>query len=303
MRTSVLLAALVLGLSQSVHAATTPGRTEDRQARNIYELIYSMHHAFSQMLSPEELRIVMTRNPEEIRETHPELYRRISQRVKVWTQRWIEHVQNTYVPIAEKRLIAAQQASIRVDDILKSHFEARGWKYRRLEAVFLPPRVFLDEAHRDVWTSGVYIPFYPDAFFVSVDWPVPMELLLVHEALHFNRIGSHFGHEMSEGITEAGARYLVLEYELLKPSAVRRAPAYPREVEVVEMVLEEMMKRASKSRDEALEIFLAAYVTGNQDQMSEIFGAEAWARVVEVSQSERGWQTHKVKAALAGSEK
>lgn len=298
MRRPVVLAAIAFWLCPSVQAAPIPPPDETRQPRNIYELVRSFDHTFAQILSPEALDVLRSRSPEQIRETQPELYDRISRDIKAWTLRWIEHVRTTYVPIAEKRLTAAQKASERVDAILKSHFEARGWKYRPMQVVFLPPRVFLDEQNRDVWTSGMYIPFFPDAFFVSVDWPVPMELLLVHEALHFNKVASYYGHEMSEGITETGAMHLVLKYDLLPMSAVRRAQVYPRERKVVELVLEEMMKRSAKSHDEALELFLEAYVTGSQDRMSEILGAEAWKRVVKVSRSRGGWQTHHVKAAL-----
>jgi hypothetical protein len=297
-RRPVTLAAIVLLLSAPVQGGNKIPTAETRQPRSIYELVYSFDHTFAGILSPEEFKLYRTRSPEQIRETRPELYDRISKDVRVWTLQWIQHVRTAYVPIAEKRLKDAKQTSERVDALLKAQFEARGWKYRPMQVVFLPPRVFLDERNRNVWTSGMYIPYFPDAFFVSVDWPVPMELLLVHEALHFNETGSHFGHDMEEGITEAGARYLVLKYELLEPGAVRRAEAYPRERKGVEYVLEEMMKRTSKTREESLELFLESFVTGNQDRMGEALGADAWQRVIKLSQSEKGWQAHRIKAVL-----
>ncbi|HLF95050.1 MAG TPA: hypothetical protein VJB14_16395 [Planctomycetota bacterium] len=292
------IAAVSLCLSPAAQAGPTPPAEETQQPRNIYELIYSFDHTFAKILSPEELRLFHLRSPEQIREADPELYKRISHDVKAWTLQWIQHVRTTFVPIAEKRLDKAQRTAERVDAILKAHFDARGWPYRTMQVVFLPPRVFLDERDRGSLTSGMFIPFFPEAFFVSVDWPVPMDLLLVHEALHFNKVSPPYGHEMGEGITETGARYLVLKYELLPPREVRRAEAYPRECRGVELVLEEIMKRTAKTRDEALELFLGAYVTGRQDRMNEVFGAETWTRVVKLSQSRGGWQTHKIKAAL-----
>jgi len=295
---SLATAGAILCLSSSVEAKPAAPTEDTPQPRNIYELIYSFEHTFAGILNPEELNLYRHLSPEKLRESDPELYERISRDVKAWTLRWVHYVRTTFVPIAEKRLSRALGTAERVDAILKAHFDARGWSYRPMQVVYLPPRVFLDERHRENWTSGMYIPYFPEAFFVSVDWPVPMELLLVHEALHFNKVAAPYGHDMAEGITETGARYLVLKYELLLPREVRRAEAYPRECKAVELVLEEVMNRTTKTRDEALELFLESYVTGRQDRMNEVFGAEAWKRVVSLSQSRGGWQTHRIKQAL-----
>jgi len=296
-----LLAAVcaLLIRSSSVRGEPAGATHEDRQPRNIYELLYSIDHTFSNVLMGDELKLFRTWSPELIKEKNPELYDRISHDVKAWTDLWIHHVTTSLVPLPEKRLNTARRTAEQIDSILRDHFKARGWSYRQLNIVLLPPQVFLDERHRGNITSGMFIPFYPDAIFVSVDWPVPMELVFVHEILHFNKTREVFGRRLEEGLAETGARYLVLRYELLTDRALRRVDTYPVERKGVEMVLEEIMKRAGKSRDEALELFLGAFLTGNQDGMNEVFGAEAWERVIKVSQTPGGWQAHRIKEALS----
>lgn len=271
---------------------------ETRQPRNIYELIYSVDHTFSNILTVEELLLYRSGNPEEIRRNDPELYNRISQDVQRWTDEWIQHVRENLVPIPEKKLARALSDAEVVDSVLRSHFETRGWPYKTLRAVFLPPQVFLDEYRRGSLTSGMFIRFYPDAFFASVDWPVPMRIVLVHESLHFNKLGTPYGRPLTEGITESATRQLVLDYELLSKRHVRKSKAYPVERRRVDFIIDEMMKRAELDERECLELLLEAYVTGNQDKMNAVFGAEAWARVVNLSHTSDNWSTRQIRASL-----
>ena len=120
-------------------------KLETRQPRSIYELLYSFEHTFKNILSAEQWNLYRKNGPEDIRRTDPELYYRISEDVRAWTDLWIHHVRTNIVPISEKRLNTAHQKAGQVDAILKAHFEARGWPYKTLRAVFLPPQVFLDE--------------------------------------------------------------------------------------------------------------------------------------------------------------
>jgi hypothetical protein len=83
-------------------------------------------------------------------------------------------------------------------------------------------------------------------------------------------------------------------------NALRRAEAYERERKGVELILEEIMSRTKRSREEATELFLEAYLTGRQDEMNKVFGAEIWKRVIELSRSQGAWQTHRIKKALEG---
>ena len=126
--------------------------------------------------------------------------------------------------------------------------------------------------------SGLNIPFYPDSIFVSVDWPVPIELVLVHEILHYNKTGDVFGLPLEEGLADIGARYLVVKYDLLTAYSLRRVDTYPVERKGIDFVLDEITRRTGKSHDESVDMFLGALLTGNQDRMQEIFGAATWKR-------------------------
>jgi len=293
-----MVAASVAPWFSSYVAGAVTATGEVRQPRNIYELVYAFDHTFAGILKAEELKLVRTRSPEEIKETHPQLYERISRDVVGWTDEWLQDVRKSIETVSEKRLSIAQRTAEQVDGILRNHFAGRGLPYRRMQVVFLPPRLFLDERNRGKLTMGMFIPFYPDAFFVAVDWPAPMELVLVHESLHFNRTGVRLGRPLSEGITETATRYLVLRYGLLPPREVSRTTAYASERKGVDLILEEIVKRTARSRDEATELFLEAYLTGNQQGMNNIFGVESWERVIKLSLSKDGWQTHKIKQAL-----
>ena len=295
---ALAVACVTIGLSASSQAEPATPTGEVRQPRNIYELVYGVEHTFVNVLSREEWKEFTAKTPEEIRESNPRLYDRISRDVKGWTDEWIHHVRTSLVPIPEKRLLAARAKAERVDAVLKSHFAVKGLPYKPLKVVFLPPQVFLDERHRENLTSGMFIPFYPDAFFTSVDWPVPMELVLVHESLHFNKTGTPYGRPLLEGITETASCYLSLKYELLTARAINRAQSYPQERKGVDLILSEIIKRASVSRDDAIDLFLEAYLTGRQDEMIKIFGAEPWSRVLSLSGSDEDWQTHKIAKAL-----
>jgi hypothetical protein len=295
-----LLVALVVVLASPLPpagAAVTP-RGEERQPRNIYELVYAFENTFTDMLSPEELKLVASKRFEEIREANPRLYDRISQDVTRWTDEWIAYVRDAFPPIPAGRLGKAQADAERVDAILAADFEARGWPYKHMKVVFLPPRVFLDERHRNYITSGMFIPFYPDAFFASVDWPAPMVLVLVHESIHFNKRGPWIGAALTEGVTETAARKITLRHGLLKKGDILRDRAYPDERKGVECILKQVMSRSGCTREMALERLLKAYLTGDQSGMDEALGAAAWGRIVRLSKTPGDFQTHRILAAL-----
>ncbi len=107
-----------------------------------------------------------------------------------------------------------------------------------------------------------------------------------------------FGLLLEEGLADIGARYLVVKYDLLTAYSLRRVDTYPIERRGIDLVLDEMGKRTGKSHDEAVDMFLGALLTGHQDRMEEIFGAETWQRVIKLSNSRGDWQTHRIKAAL-----
>jgi hypothetical protein len=278
-------------------AVTSTG--EVRQPRNLYELAYGFEHTFANILSPDELKLYQTLSPDEILRKNPELYRRISQDVKQWTDEWVRNVHAQSDQVSAKHVADARQQAGQVESILRKHFESRGWTYRPMRVEFLPPRVFLDERERGKITMGMFIPFYPDAFFASVDWVAPMNLVLVHESLHYNKTGPDYGSPMLEGITESAARELVLKYGLLSAHEIAKSGAYPAEVKGVETVLGMMVSRSGGTREAALETLLEAYLTGNQENMIRIFGKGPWIEVMKLGESLEGWQSHKISKALA----
>jgi len=288
----------VLLVSSSVPAAVTE-KGKVQQPRNIYELNYSFQFTFQRLLKPEEMKLYETRGPKEIQRINPELYARISADVKRWTDEWIQYTRTTRDPIPEKRLSDGQQLAVKIEEMLARYFQELGWPYRPMQVVFIRPRDFIDEHNRDKTTGGMFIPFYPDAFFATIDWPIPLELVLVHESLHFNAAEGPFGSSLIEGTTDTSARYLARKFELMSPSDLWRAESYPLERKGVETILEKMMERTGRSREQALEVLLETYLTGRQEAMTKIFGERAWNRVLRLSSAQRGaWQTGKIEKAL-----
>jgi hypothetical protein len=292
-----LLVGFLLARGFQAHAAvTTTG--EVRQPRNIYELMYGIEHTLKNLLTGEELEMFSSLSPEKIKEVRPDLYDRVSQDVKAWTDEWLNHVRSAEEPITSKKLKEAQDLAARIDGILRTHFGERHWPYRTLKVTFLAPKLFLDEHQRSKVTGGMYVPFYPETFFATVDWTMPIGAVLVHESIHFNKTGLPYGSSLTEAITESAARDLVVRYGLQTTAEIQRVPAYLEERKGVEYLLDEMTRRAMLTRQAALEMFLEAYLTGNQEKMAAIFGADAWSRVLELGGSDRTWQTHRIAKAL-----
>ena len=290
----------VLLVSSSAPAAVTE-KDKVRQPRNIYELSYSFRHTFAKILSNDEMRLYERHTPKEIRELNPALYARISVDVKRWTDEWIQHILTTGDPIPEQKLEGANRLAVKVEGILKQYFEARGWPYRPMRVVFIPPRAFQDDRDRGKVTGGMFIPFYPDAFFATVDWTFPIETLLVHESLHFNAEERPFGAALVEGVTDVASRHLVRKYDLVSAGDVRRVDSYPTERKGVEFVLDRLMEKSGRSRDEAVDMLLGAYLTGDQNGLTSFFGAEAWGQVLRISHYPRSWRPGNIDKALEGT--
>lgn len=279
-------------------AATT---TSARQPRTIRELADSIDHTLEGLLTGEERRMFSTMSPEQIRSVRPDLYKGIQRDVKRWTDDWLAFVRETVPPIPDPELRRAQELAHRTDGLLRSHFAGRRWPYRTMQVSFLPAQVFMDERVRGrrIFTGGMFMRFYPELFFAAIDWPSPLPIVLVHESLHFNKRGTPWGVALSEAITETATRDLVVRLGLQTEAEVRRHPAYTQERKGVDFVLDEIMRRSGASRPEALERFLEAYLSGNQEPMAAIFGAEAWSRVLALGASKQTWQTHHIARALA----
>ncbi len=269
-------------LSVSAPRAAEP---EPYMPKSLPEFVTSLQMSLAQNLPRDEFLKVSSLSPDELRERHPDLYGKIHYSIKIWTDRWVARALKEMEIVPERRIERATESAIEVDRRLRTYFEANGWPYRTLSVVLLPQKLLYGNGNSK--TLGMYIPFYPDAFFASVDPNSTIEHTLVHESLHFNKTGQSVGHALAEGITEVASEQLVIEWGLVRRGQLRRRDYYPDEQKLVEYILERMQVRSERSDRELLEILLRCYLTGDFGEMNEIFGEEAWTKVVTASRARR----------------
>ena len=226
----------------------------------------------------------------ELRETHPGLYEKISWSFVRWADEWVRRARRELESVPEERIRRAEQAATDVDARLRVHFQDRGWEYRPLEVMFLPRRLMSEPGLPSINARGMYVLYYPDVFFTTLDGHVMMRQTLIHESLHFNKTGPGLGRTLTEGIAEAVATELALDWGMVRESALRQASYYPGELSIVEYIVERMIERVGFQRESALEVLLRTYLTGDPTEMEAIFGAAAWSEVVRASRSQ-----HKVR--------
>lgn len=250
----------------------------------IHDLIRAFDLLFEDMLTPEERQLTASLSPEEIERRHPVVYQKIRQNVKHWTDRWVLKVSDKLDKVPTKRLESGMQALERVDRVLRPYFEVNDWPYHKLQVVFLPQRILFD-AETGQTTSGLFIPFYPEVFFATIDPNTPTEWVLLHESIHYNKTGRRLSRQLTEGITETLTRELGERHDLVTPKALRKHRVYPKERKLVGVILDAIMERTNCDRVEALNMLAAAYLTGNQAEMHAIFGVEPWEHVLGLSWS------------------
>jgi hypothetical protein len=199
---------------------------KQRQPETIMHLIESMDYTFPQILTPDEFATVQGRLPEEVQEVYPELYQKIRQNVKHWTDDWVRQALKTHGKLSREKLDYATNAIVEVDSVLRPYFEERGWPYRTINAVFLPQRLFVDRRRPGGMILGLFIPYYPEVFFATVNPDVPTHMILVHETIHFNMKGPWIGQPLTEGITDAIARRLSLQHGLVTEHKANKWATY-----------------------------------------------------------------------------
>jgi hypothetical protein len=258
---------------------------EEYLPETIHDLVRSFMLLFEQMLTPEEMAIVGTLGPEDIKDSHPVLYQKIRQNVKHWTDRWVLKVARELDKVPTKRLESGMQSLERVDRVLRPYFEANNWPYHKLQVVFLPRRILFDPATAQT-TPGVFIPFYPEVFFATIDPNTPTEWVLLHESIHYNKTGQRLSRLLTEGITETLTRELGERHGLMTAKALRKHEVYLKERKLVGVILDAIMERTGRNRVAALNMLATAYLTGNQGEMQAIFGVEPWERVLKLTWSE-----------------
>jgi hypothetical protein len=295
------LAAVWLPLSVAqAQGMTTSGQV--RHARNLGELLASFEFTFNGILSEEELANLTFLDPERVRRTDPELYEKVSQNIRRWTEDWIGYAATKLETVPPERLANAQRKVERIDEVMKRHFAERGWPYRQLRAVFLPQRLLFDEGEQYGLgkTLGAYMPFYPDVLFSTVDPSQPLELILVHENLHYNATNGAYGPPLFEGLTDSAARRLVATYGLLGGAELRGKQTYPRERDMIDVLCRRLAEVSGKTEERALEMLLQAYLTNDDSALVEVFGAHAWGEIVELSWTPK-WRKSDILKILDGS--
>ena len=286
---AVLLSCVTLTMAQ-----------RQQKPETIFELVHAFDYTLKQILTPEEYEAYQSKPPEKIRAESPELYEKIRQNVERWTDDWIRDAVKKYEKLPKERLDDARRAISRVDGVLQPYFDARGWPYRTINAVFLPQRLFYDERDRGTQTYGMFIPFYPEVFFATVNPNLPLDLIFMHETIHFNQEGVWMGGPLIEGITDSAARHLVSKHGLVSDKQLRRHSTYEKERKLVDLIAGEIVERTGGDRESALDMLLEAYVTGDHTRIEAVLGKEAWDQVLDTSRTVRSWHlvTREVREAL-----
>ena len=275
-----------------------PPPTQDAQAKTLPELVAAIDHTFQQTLTPEDYKLFRTKRPDEIAEASPDLYENIRQNVKRWTDDWIKTVPAQFDSLPEERLAEAPAAAARVDALLRRHFETRGWPYRSMRVVFLPQRRFhvpsriardptSDFGYDDI--KGMFIPFYPDVFFTTVQPSNPTSQVLVHGSLYLNRKDTRLGWRLRRGITGAAARSIARENGFFMPRGLHEYEDRIKERDLAERIQRGIVDRTARSPADARDVLLGCYITGDHAGLREIFGAEAWDRFVDLSRHYKNW--------------
>jgi uncharacterized protein (DUF2267 family) len=289
---------LLLFLTLATVGLAGPPPTEDAQAKTLPDLVSAFDYTFRQILTPEEYELFRTKLPEEIAQASPDLYEKIRQNVKRWTDDWIKTVPAQFESLPEERLAEAVAAAHRIDALLRRHFEVRSWPYRSMRVVFLPQRMFHVPTRiaRDPTTAfgyedikGMFIPFYPEVFFTTVQPSSPTSLVLVHESLHYNAKDTRLGRRLCEGITEAAARRIARDNGLVSDRELREFSAYVEERDLVEVIQRGIVDRTARAPADALDLLVTCYITGDHAGLRQIFGAEAWDRLVDLSRDHKTW--------------
>jgi len=262
---------------------TAPAISKDRQPETIWDLIHAFDVSFSHLLTAEELEMKKGKRPEEILDADPELYEKIRLNVKRWTDDWVREAVKRHKKISREKMDYALQSIVEIDAVLEPYFEARHWPYRTINAVFLPQALFVDPRARGSITLGLFLPFYPDVFFATVNPTVPTHMVLIHETIHFNQHGVWLGHPLNEGIADSIARKLAEENRMVTAGQLKRWAAYETERRVVDYLIDRIVERTDHDRDAALDILVGTSVTGDQSKVIEVLGAEAWEQVLLIS--------------------
>ncbi len=282
---------VLLGLALVVVSGSTSGAGAVEEPLWMPETLPALIHAvelgIQQSLTPLERAALSSETPDGFVAAYPELQDKIRRTFVRWTDLWVERALQDLDRLPGERIRRAERAAAGVDGRLRAYFESKGWSYRTPRVVFLPQRLLSEPAWPSAKLRGLYVLHYPDVLFASLDARSTLEHTLIHESLHFNKTGPGLGRALTEGIAEAAATELALRWELVRPAALRDANGYLAELAIVEHVLARMAAERPLAREQALEVLLDCYLTGDSTEMQAIFGAAAWSEVVRASHAGR----------------
>jgi hypothetical protein len=154
-----------------------------------------------------------------------------------------------------------------------------------MKVVFLPQHLMTEPELPAIKARGMYVLYYPNVFFAALDSDATIRHTLIHESLHFNKTGPGLGRALSEGIAEVAATQLALDWDMVRRKTLRWTDYYRNEVEIVEYIVDRMLERTGMQREQAVEILLHTYLTGDSTEMESIFGAAAWSETVRASRN------------------
>lgn len=273
-------------LVAAVGSGGVAGEVDPWMPETLPGLLRALQVGIAQNLTRPERDVLSNATHDELRETHPELYEKIRSCSARWTDAWIRRAQREIDDLPERRVRQAAKAAGEVDRRLRDYFEARGWRYRPMQVVFLPRHLMTEPGRPSVATRGLYLTYYPDLFFVSLGPSATLRQTLIHECLHFNKTGPSLGRTLAEGIAETAATQLCLDWGMAREEPLRDANHYAKEQQVVDYIVERMIDRTGMSRKEAVETLLHAYLTGESTGMDAVLGGEAWSRIVRASRDQ-----------------
>jgi hypothetical protein len=242
-----------------------------------------MELAIARSLTPHERAALSRGTNEELRVSHPELHEKISRSFSHWTAEWLRNTEPELERVPQQRIRRAREAAAEVDGRLRSYFRERGWSYRPLRVVFLPRRLMEEPGAPSLTTQGLFLPYYPEVCFATLDPEATLHHTLIHESLHFNKTGPGLGPTLAEGIVESAAARLALAWGLVTQGALHEANSYAKERGTVEYIVERMTEQSGMPAGEALDLLLHTYLTGDSTGMERLLGAAAWSEVVAAS--------------------
>ncbi len=294
------VAFLTLGLAvpaaESAPIDSVTGR--ERQAKTINELLLAFDFTFRGILTPAEYALYHEKTPEELKVESPVLYEKVSQNIQRWTDDWIRWAAQHLETVPPERLEKAEALVRTIDAPLRGYFESKRWPYRPLRVVFLPQRLLHNERARYRHLYGLFVPYYPEVFFSTIDPTSPMELVLIHESIHFQAGARQLSRSFTEGVTESAAELLARRWGLVTKGEVLQEGIYEEERAFIALLTEQIGQHTGATRDDALELLLGAYVSGDHAPLYGIFGTENWERVLELSRSDP-WPKRAIRRTLA----